>query len=92
VGVVAGVGNDAGWTQIAREQVPVLGDDVGTVLARTAYDTVAEGYGGRGFVLERAEEMDGVLAEARRLARSGTPVLVNAQIGKTEFRKGSISI
>ncbi|HVF61384.1 MAG TPA: thiamine pyrophosphate-binding protein [Thermoanaerobaculia bacterium] len=92
VGVVAVVGNDAGWTQIAREQVPVLGDDVGTVLARTAYHTVAEGYGGRGFLLERAEEMDGVLTEARRLARSGVPVLINAQIGKTEFRKGSISI
>ncbi|HEX5759242.1 MAG TPA: thiamine pyrophosphate-dependent enzyme, partial [Thermoanaerobaculia bacterium] len=92
VGIVAVVGNDAGWTQIAREQVPALGDDVGTVLARTAYHTVAEGYGGRGLLLERAEEMDAVLGEARRLAREGIPVLVNAQIGRTEFRKGSISI
>ncbi len=30
--VIAVVGNDAGWTQIAREQVKMLGDDVGTVL------------------------------------------------------------
>lgn len=92
VGVVAVVGNDAGWTQIAREQIEVLGDDVGTVLARTAYHTVAEGYGGRGFLLEREEDVEPVLAEAQRLARAGTPVLVNAQIGRTEFRKGSISI
>jgi acetolactate synthase-1/2/3 large subunit len=92
VGVVAVVGNDAGWTQIAREQVEVLGDDVGTVLARTAYHTVAEGYGGRGFLLERPEDVEPVLAEAQRLARAGTPVLVNAQIGRTEFRKGSISL
>ncbi len=92
VGVVAVVGNDAGWTQIAREQIEVLGDDVGTVLARTAYHTVAEGYGGRGFLLERPEDVEPVLAEAQRLARAGTPVLVNAQIGRTEFRKGSISL
>ena len=26
------VGNDAGWTQIAREQVPMLGSDIGTPL------------------------------------------------------------
>jgi acetolactate synthase-1/2/3 large subunit len=92
VGVVAVVGNDAGWTQIAREQVKVLGDDVATVLARTAYHTVAEGYGGRGFLLERKEDVEPVLAEAQRLAKAGTPVLINAQIGRTEFRKGSISI
>jgi acetolactate synthase-1/2/3 large subunit len=33
--VIAVVGNDAGWTQIARDQVVLLEDDVGTVLART---------------------------------------------------------
>ena len=34
LGVVAVIGNDGAWTQIAREQVEVLHDDVGTVLAR----------------------------------------------------------
>ena len=33
--VIAVVGNDAGWTQIAREQVKMLHDDVATVLARS---------------------------------------------------------
>lgn len=92
VPVIAVVGNDAGWTQIAREQVPMLGDDVGTVLARTDYHRVAEGYGGKGLVLDRPEDAAGVLAEAKRLAADGHPVLVNALIGKTEFRKGSISM
>ncbi len=50
--VIAVVGNDAGWTQIAREQIEVLKDDVGTVLARTDYHKVAEGYGGRGLLLD----------------------------------------
>jgi len=39
------VGNDAAWTQIAREQVKMLHDDVGTVLARTDYHAVAAGFG-----------------------------------------------
>jgi acetolactate synthase-like protein len=90
--VIAVVGNDAGWSQIAREQVEMLHDDVGTVLARTDYHRVAEGYGGRGLSVSRPEDVAPVLAEALRLARAGSPVLVNVLIGKTEFRKGSISI
>jgi len=90
--VIAVVGNDAGWTQIAREQIEILKDDVGTVLARTDYHKVAEGYGGRGLLLERGEDVPRVLQEALRLARGGSPVLVNAHLDKTEFRKGSISM
>jgi thiamine pyrophosphate-dependent acetolactate synthase large subunit-like protein len=90
--VIAVVGNDASWSQIAREQVEMLHDDVGTVLARTDYHRVAAGYGGEGLCIARPQEVEPVLAEAVRIARAGAPVLVNAQIGKTEFRKGSISI
>jgi thiamine pyrophosphate-dependent acetolactate synthase large subunit-like protein len=90
--VIAVVGNDAGWTQIAREQIEILKDDVGTVLARTDYHRVAEGYGGRGLLLERGADVEAVLREALRLARAGSPVLVNAHLDKTEFRKGSISM
>jgi acetolactate synthase-1/2/3 large subunit len=90
--VIAVVGNDAGWTQIAREQIEVLGDDVGTVLARTDYHKVAEGYGGRGLLLTRSEDIPAVLDEAVRTARSGVPVLINVHLARTEFRKGSISM
>ncbi|HEX2163024.1 MAG TPA: thiamine pyrophosphate-dependent enzyme, partial [Thermoanaerobaculia bacterium] len=86
------VGNDAGWMQIAREQVEVLGDAVGTELAATDYHRVAEGYGGAGLEVERIEDVPAVLAEAKRLAAAGRPVVVNARLGKTEFRKGSISM
>ncbi len=92
VAVIAIVGNDAGWTQIAREQIEVLHDDVGVVLARTDYHQVAEGYGGRGLLLTRREDVAGVLQQAVALARQGFPVLVNAHLDKTEFRKGSISM
>jgi len=90
--VIAVVGNDAGWTQIAREQIEILHDDVGVVLARTDYHKVAEGYGGRGLLLTRNEDIRAVLEEALAIARSGAPVLVNAHLAKTEFRKGSISM
>jgi acetolactate synthase-1/2/3 large subunit len=90
--VIAVVGNDAGWTQIAREQRSLLGDDVGTVLRRTDYDVVARGYGGVGLRVERPEELAPALAEAKAAARSGSPALVNVLIDQTEFRKGSISM
>ena len=90
--VIALVGNDACWMQIAREQVEILGDDVGCSLRRTDYHLAAEGLGGKGLLLDRPERTEEVLAEARRLAAEGYPVLVNALIGATDFRQGSISI
>jgi acetolactate synthase-1/2/3 large subunit len=90
--VIAVVGTDASWAQIAREQIEILDDDVGTVLRRTDYHLVAEGYGGRGFLLDDRRRIGEVLAEAKREAAAGHPVLVNAWIGKTDFRKGSISM
>jgi acetolactate synthase-like protein len=92
LGVVAVIGNDQGWTQIAREQVALLRDDVATVLAPTDYERAAEGLGARGLRLDAADDPDRVLAEARAIARAGRPVYVNARIGRGEFRKGSISI
>jgi len=90
--VIAVVGNDAGWTQIAREQVKMLGDDVGTVLRRTAYHEVVKGFGAEGVEIRRDSEVEAGLAEARRIAASGKPVLVNVWLDKTEFREGSISM
>ncbi len=90
--VLAVVGNDAGWTQIAREQIEMLKDDVGTVLRRTDYHTVAEGFGGKGFLLKESQRIEEILQQARVAVSQGHPVLVNAHIGKTTFRKGSISM
>jgi acetolactate synthase-1/2/3 large subunit len=92
LGMVAVIGNDGGWTQIAREQVEVLHDDVGTVLSRADDERAAEGLGARGLRLDEAGGMEAVLREARDVARSGRPVYVNARIGSTSFRKGSISM
>lgn len=90
--VIAVVGNDAGWTQIERDQVQILKSDVGCRLVHTRYDLVAEGYGAKGFHLTRIEEADQIFSAAKEAVKSGQPVLINAEIGKTDFRKGSISM
>jgi acetolactate synthase-1/2/3 large subunit len=90
--VLALVGNDGAWTQIAREQVEVLHDDVGTVLAQSDYHRVAEGLGAVGLALRAADEPERVLREAQARAREGRPVYVNALMGRSAFRKGSISM
>ena len=89
---IAVVGNDAGWAQIAREQVKMLHDDVGTVLARTAYHEVAKGFGAEGIEVRRQAEVEPALQRARAIAASGRAVLVNVWLDKTDFREGSISM
>jgi acetolactate synthase-1/2/3 large subunit len=89
---IALIGNDASWAQIAREQVEILGTTLGCDLRRTDYHKVAEGYGGVGLVLNDASRIDGVLAEAKAIAKTGRPVCINVHLRKTDFRKGSISI
>jgi len=89
---IAVVGTDASWAQIARDQVEILGDDVATTLVRTPYHTVAEGYGGRGLLLDDPAKIDEVLDEAKSLSKAGHPVLINVLLADSDFRKGSISI
>jgi acetolactate synthase-1/2/3 large subunit len=90
--VIAVVGNDASWAQIARDQVKLLGDAVGTVLRATDYHKVAEGFGAKGYLIQRRDEIIPTLRAARESARQGQPVLINVRIGKTDFREGSISM
>lgn len=90
--IIALVGTDASWMQIAREQTEILGDAVGTELRRTAYHKAAEGLGGVGIEVRDPSELPEAIARAQEASRAGRAVLINAQIGRTQFRKGSISI
>jgi thiamine pyrophosphate-dependent acetolactate synthase large subunit-like protein len=90
--VIAVVGNDAGWTQIARDQKERLGDAVATVLARSDYHRVAQGFGAEGIVVKADHEIDAALDTARQTAAVGKPVLINLWLEATDFRKGSISM
>ena len=90
--VIAVVGNDACWTQIAREQVKVLKDDVATTLARSAYHEVAAGFGAEGILVKSNAEVPEALARAKAAAKAGRPVLVNVWLDRTAFREGSLSM
>jgi acetolactate synthase-1/2/3 large subunit len=90
--VIAVVGNDAGWSQIARDQVAHLKDDIGTRLTLTAYEQAVEGLGAKGIRVAHPEEIEPALKTARRTAAAGRPVLINVHIGRTGFRDGSISM
>uniref|UniRef100_A0A674GHF7 2-hydroxyacyl-CoA lyase 2 n=1 Tax=Taeniopygia guttata TaxID=59729 RepID=A0A674GHF7_TAEGU len=91
VPVIALVGNDAGWTQISREQLPLLGSAVGCGLAYSDYHAVATALGGRGFVLD-SDRVVAVLRAAMAECHRGHPVLVNALLGPSDFRQGSVSV
>jgi acetolactate synthase-1/2/3 large subunit len=65
---------------------------VSTVLRRSDYHLVAEGYGAVGILVRRSDEVRPALERAQREARAGRPVLVNVWLDRTGFRKGSISL
>ena len=90
--VIAIIGNDASWQQIAREQKQMLGSNIGTELTFNAYEKVVEGYGGKGYYVENHDTLDETLKRAKEAAKLGYPVLVNIKISKSDFRKGSISV
>jgi thiamine pyrophosphate-dependent acetolactate synthase large subunit-like protein len=62
------------------------------MLRSSDYHLVAEALGGRGFDLRTEEEIPAVIEKARAAAAEGAPVIINARIGTTAFRKGSISM
>ncbi|KAI6234593.1 2-hydroxyacyl-CoA lyase 2 [Aphelenchoides fujianensis] len=68
--VIALIGNDACWSQIARDQVPWFNSAVGCELAHTAYEKVGEALGARGVLL--SGEQRG--RHRRRTARGDRPL------------------
>jgi len=90
--VIAIIGNDAGWTQIARDQVVMLDDPISTELVATDYHDAVQALGGKGFFIDNENQINDVLTQAKESAQSGKPTVVNVRIGKTDFRKGSLSM
>ena len=90
--VIAIIGNDASWAQIARDQVDLLKDDVGTVLAHSDYEKVVQAFGARGQKVETLPRFMAALEEARASVKEGVPYLINAVLAKSDFRKGSLSM
>ena len=75
-----------------RYQTEILGSDTATTLTHMDYHTVAEGCGAVGILLDDMSKATEAFEQALEESRAGRPVLINAIIGKSDFRKGSISM
>jgi len=90
--VISVIGNDACWSQIARDQVEVLKSDCAMNLALSDYQNVGKAFGAEGVRVENLEAFKAAVVEAKQASRNGKPYIINAIIGKTDFRKGSVSM
>jgi len=90
--VISVIGNDACWTQIARDQVEFLKSDTAMNLAYSDYQNIGKAFGAEGAKVDTMEAFNTALSEAQNASRNGKPYIINAIIGKTDFRKGSISM
>ena len=90
--VISVIGNDACWSQIARDQVEVLKSDCAMNLALSDYQNVGKAFGAEGVRVENLDAFKAAVVEAKKLSRNGRPYIINAIIGKTDFRKGSVSM
>jgi thiamine pyrophosphate-dependent acetolactate synthase large subunit-like protein len=90
--VIAVVGNDACWTQIVRDQVPLLGKATAGMLTYADYHLVAKGFGAEGILINKAEDIEEGFALAKKYFHEGKAVLVNCLLGQSKFREGSISM
>jgi thiamine pyrophosphate-dependent acetolactate synthase large subunit-like protein len=86
------IGNNGSWEQIARDQVEILGRDTASTLPRSDYQEVARAFGADGCRIESLKDLDDTMLYAKKSMNRGVPYVINAIIGSTDFRKGSISM
>lgn len=90
--VISLIGNDACWAQIARDQVDFLKSDCALMLAHSNYEEIGKAFGADGKRIENIDAFVETAKEAIQASKNGTPYIINAIIGRSEFRKGSISV
>lgn len=90
--VCAIIGNNGSWEQIARDQVTFLGAATATTLPRSDYHRIAEAFAGAGERVDHLEAFAWAVQRAIQHLDKGIPYVINADIGSTDFRKGSLSM
>jgi acetolactate synthase-like protein len=90
--ITALIGNDGCWNQIARDQVEFLGSDCAVMLENSDYEKIPTAFGVEGQKVENLEAFKSAVKKALEANQHGKSFLINAIIGKTDFRKGSISV
>jgi len=87
--IVSIIGNDACWSQILREQIEILKDDVACNLEYSDYQKIGESFDCQGYLLKNDSDLDKL---PNILNNINQPTIINCLISKTDFRKGSISV
>lgn len=79
---VAVVGNDARWNAEYQIQLRSYGPErlIGCELLPARYDRVTEAFGGVGALVERAEDIESAIEQARAAQRAKQPACVNIMI------------
>lgn len=91
INVICVVGNNGEWAQITRSQIQVFKDDTACILQYSRYHDVAKSLECSGYIVDKTEELDRVFKAAVNDSKN-SPVLINALISSTDFRKDSISV
>ena len=90
--VIALIGNDGCWGQIARDQITLLNSECAVNLQQSDYEKVAHAFGAQGVRVESLEAFTVAVEQALDNIRKGIPYIINAIISKSDFRKGSVSM
>lgn len=90
--VCAIIGNNGSWAQIARDQITILGSNVATTMPRSDYHRIAEAFACAGERVDMLESFAWAIQRAIASMDKGVPYIINADIGSTDFRKGSLSM
>lgn len=87
--IVSIIGNDACWSQILREQIEILKDDVACKLEYSDYQLIGDAFDCKGYILKNDDDLKKLYDI---LSNINQPMIINCLISKTDFRKGSISV
>ena len=89
--IVVVIANDLGWGMIRHSQEIRMGKaiETGTWIGKVAYEKMVEGLGGKGFYVERPEEIRPALEEAFTFS---VPVCINVMTDPTTVSPGSMAL
>lgn len=86
------IGNDGAWTQILRAQEQILGSPIANILTQSDYHKMAHAFECNGEIIRGGNDLE-IREGLLKLTNSNqAPSVLNALIGSTDFREGSISV
>jgi acetolactate synthase-1/2/3 large subunit len=93
IAILGVVGNNGVNAQIQRNDLKILGETVATELPYDRYDLAVQAFGNSlGIWVTDPSELKVSLERGLAASRAGRPVLINVEIGTSDFRKDSLAM